>query len=140
MIMTDLAFFKIISVCGKRYKNQQGLRYHYEHHHDADPDAQTPAPSSQVATTQLDTPRVAAQTVSVSVEQPPADHVTGAKRKKGMPPSSYCDFCLGNTEVNKKSGSSGELISCADCGHSDRQCFVIFILTHFMPLVSFYAL
>ena len=119
MIMTDLAFFKIISVCGKRYKNQQGLRYHYEHHHDADPDAQTPAPSSQVATTQLETPRVAVQTVSVSVEQPPADHVTGAKRK-GMPPSSYCDFCLGNTEVNKKSGSSEELISCADCGRSGR--------------------
>lgn len=93
-------------ICGKRYKNQQGLRYHYEHHnHDLEEVAPPPQPAEVPVLHQ-------------SGDMPPADHVAGAKRKKGTPPSSYCDFCLGSAEVNKKSGSSEELISCSDCGRS----------------------
>ena len=33
-------------------------------------------------------------------------------------PSNYCDFCLGNQENNKKTGSAEELIGCAICGRS----------------------
>ena len=53
-----------------------------------------------------------------TVDVPPADHVSGAKRQKGMPPSSYCDFCLGSTDLNKKSGVAEKMVSCADCGRS----------------------
>ncbi|XP_065343504.1 zinc finger protein DPF3-like isoform X2 [Cloeon dipterum] len=33
-------------------------------------------------------------------------------------PSPYCDFCLGDANENKKTGSSEELVSCSDCGRS----------------------
>lgn len=33
-------------------------------------------------------------------------------------PSPYCDFCLGDTKENKKTGVPEELVSCSDCGRS----------------------
>lgn len=33
-------------------------------------------------------------------------------------PNNYCDFCLGGSNMNKKSGRPEELVSCADCGRS----------------------
>jgi zinc finger protein ubi-d4 len=33
-------------------------------------------------------------------------------------PSGYCDFCLGDRDNNKKTGSAEELIGCAECGRS----------------------
>ncbi|CAH1111494.1 unnamed protein product [Psylliodes chrysocephalus] len=33
-------------------------------------------------------------------------------------PNPYCDFCLGNSSENKKTGSQEELVSCCDCGRS----------------------
>ncbi|XP_065833455.1 zinc finger protein ubi-d4-like [Oscarella lobularis] len=33
-------------------------------------------------------------------------------------PNDYCDFCLGDSMMNKKTGRSELLISCADCGRS----------------------
>ena len=87
-------------ICGKRYKNNQGLRYHYEHYnHD------TGEESAAMITAEV-------SSEGIDPDQPPV------KRKKGSQPSSYCDFCLGDTEENKKSGSSEELISCSDCGRS----------------------
>ena len=38
--------------------------------------------------------------------------------KKPTTPSSYCDFCLGNSEINKKTRTSEEMISCHHCGRS----------------------
>lgn len=40
------------------------------------------------------------------------------KYKKPTTPSSYCDFCLGNSEINKKTRTSEEMISCHHCGRS----------------------
>jgi len=40
------------------------------------------------------------------------------KSKKPTTPSSYCDFCLGNSEINKKTRTSEEMISCHHCGRS----------------------
>ena len=37
-----------------------------------------------------------------------------ASRKAGK--NDYCDFCLGDADENKKTGTSEELVSCADCG------------------------
>ncbi|XP_042867288.1 zinc finger protein ubi-d4 A-like isoform X3 [Penaeus japonicus] len=33
-------------------------------------------------------------------------------------PSPYCDFCLGDAAMNKKTGEPEELVSCSDCGRS----------------------
>uniref|UniRef100_A0A8D2P5T2 Double PHD fingers 3 n=1 Tax=Zosterops lateralis melanops TaxID=1220523 RepID=A0A8D2P5T2_ZOSLA len=33
-------------------------------------------------------------------------------------PNNYCDFCLGGSNMNKKSGRPEELVSCSDCGRS----------------------
>lgn len=38
--------------------------------------------------------------------------------KKPTTPSSYCDFCLGNAEINKRTRASEEMISCHHCGRS----------------------
>lgn len=35
-------------------------------------------------------------------------------------PSPYCDFCLGDSRENKKTGGSEELVSCSDCGRSGK--------------------
>ncbi|KAK9881516.1 hypothetical protein WA026_016396 [Henosepilachna vigintioctopunctata] len=37
---------------------------------------------------------------------------------KGTGPNSYCDFCLGDSRENKKTGGPEELVSCSDCGRS----------------------
>uniref|UniRef100_A0A8C4KB49 Double PHD fingers 2 n=1 Tax=Dromaius novaehollandiae TaxID=8790 RepID=A0A8C4KB49_DRONO len=89
-------------ICGKRYKNRPGLSYHYAHSHlaeeegDDKDDSQPPTPVSQR-----------------SEEQ---------KSKKGPDglalPNNYCDFCLGDSKINKKTGQPEELVSCSDCGRS----------------------
>lgn len=33
-------------------------------------------------------------------------------------PNNYCDFCLGDSKINKKTGHPEELVSCSDCGRS----------------------
>lgn len=37
-----------------------------------------------------------------------------------VPPSPYCDFCLGDSTQNKKTGGVEELVSCHDCGRSGK--------------------
>lgn len=38
--------------------------------------------------------------------------------KGGSLPSTYCDFCLGDSIENKKTRMPEELVSCSDCGRS----------------------
>lgn len=35
-------------------------------------------------------------------------------------PNNYCDFCLGDSKINKKTGQPEELVSCSDCGRSGK--------------------
>lgn len=35
-------------------------------------------------------------------------------------PNNYCDFCLGDSSLNQKTGQSEELVSCSDCGRSGK--------------------
>ena len=95
--------FCVFVVCGKRYKNQQGLRYHYEHFNHDEEDADMNEDSQQSLPTSVSEPR--------------------PKRNKGPGPASpniYCDFCLGDSGENKKTGTAEKLISCADCGRSGK--------------------
>ncbi|XP_066574873.1 zinc finger protein ubi-d4 [Amia ocellicauda] len=89
-------------ICGKRYKNRPGLSYHYAHSHLADEEGEDKEDSE---------PRTPIPTRSE--EQ---------KSKKGPDglalPNNYCDFCLGDSKINHKTGQSEELVSCSDCGRS----------------------
>lgn len=44
-------------------------------------------------------------------------------------PNDYCDFCLGDSTLNQKTGQSEELVSCSDCGRSGTNSHVSFWLT-----------
>ncbi|XP_038821049.1 zinc finger protein ubi-d4-like isoform X2 [Salvelinus namaycush] len=90
-------------VCGKRYKNRPGLSYHYAHSHLAEeeggdkeePEVHTPTPPQ------------------------PEEPKTPKKGPDGLAiPNNYCDFCLGDSALNQKTGQSEELQSCSDCGRS----------------------
>lgn len=41
-------------------------------------------------------------------------------------PNDYCDFCLGDSTLNQKTGQSEELVSCSDCGRSGRNMSCVF--------------
>uniref|UniRef100_A0A8C8EKV7 D4, zinc and double PHD fingers family 2 n=1 Tax=Oncorhynchus tshawytscha TaxID=74940 RepID=A0A8C8EKV7_ONCTS len=90
-------------VCGKRYKNRPGLSYHYTHSHLAEeegedkeePEVHTPIPPQ------------------------PEEPKTPKKGPDGLAiPNNYCDFCLGDSALNQKTGQSEALQSCSDCGRS----------------------
>ncbi|XP_028658117.1 zinc finger protein ubi-d4 isoform X1 [Erpetoichthys calabaricus] len=89
-------------ICGKRYKNRPGLSYHYAHSHLADEEGEDKEDSE---------PRT-----------PVAPRLEEQKSKKGPDglalPNNYCDFCLGDSKINHKTGQAEELVSCSDCGRS----------------------
>lgn len=52
-------------------------------------------------------------------------HLSFSAAKKGPNglalPNDYCDFCLGDSTLNQKTGQSEELVSCSDCGRSGSE-------------------
>ncbi|XP_063058788.1 zinc finger protein ubi-d4 isoform X3 [Engraulis encrasicolus] len=90
-------------ICGKRYKNRPGLSYHYAHSHLAEEEGQDKEEEEPPTRTppQQDEPK------------------TAKKGPDGIAiPNNYCDFCLGDSSMNQKTGQSEELVSCSDCGRS----------------------
>ncbi|KAJ8290431.1 hypothetical protein GJAV_G00012790 [Gymnothorax javanicus] len=91
------------SVCGKRYKNRPGLSYHYAHTHLAEEEGEDERDSE-------------------AAQSPPAHCSDNHKPQKGLDgtiiPNNYCDFCLGDSGSNRKTGQAEELVSCSDCGRS----------------------
>ncbi|XP_072302387.1 zinc finger protein ubi-d4 isoform X2 [Eucyclogobius newberryi] len=89
-------------ICGKRYKNRPGLSYHYAHSHLVDEEGE------EKDDLDLEPPRPRAE-----------DHKTPKKGPDGIAlPNNYCDFCLGDSKTNHKTGQSEALVSCSDCGRS----------------------
>ena len=110
-------------VCGKRYKNGPGLKYHYTHYnHDQDGSSSETTegnpnslglPGSPMVESNIQ-PTVITSTVAITKES-----------NSGIAnPNDYCDFCLGDATKNKKTLMSEELLSCADCG----RCGELYIL------------
>ncbi|XP_037393790.1 zinc finger protein DPF3 isoform X2 [Pygocentrus nattereri] len=93
----------VCDICGKRYKNRPGLSYHYTHTHlaeeEGEEERETEIPQS-----------------------PPEHNPENHKPQKGpdgaIIPNDYCDFCLGDSGSNRKTGQAEELVSCSDCGRS----------------------
>uniref|UniRef100_A0A8V0ZH70 Double PHD fingers 3 n=1 Tax=Gallus gallus TaxID=9031 RepID=A0A8V0ZH70_CHICK len=94
----------VCDICGKRYKNRPGLSYHYAHTH--------------LASEEGDEAR------EQETRSSPVHRNENHKPQKGpdgvIIPNNYCDFCLGGSNMNKKSGRPEELVSCSDCGRSGR--------------------
>nr|XP_055042349.1 zinc finger protein DPF3 isoform X3 [Misgurnus anguillicaudatus] len=91
------------SVCGKRYKNRPGLSYHYAHTHLAEEEG-------------------GEEREPEIPQSPPVHHPENHKPQKGpdgaIIPNDYCDFCLGDSGSNRKTGQAEGLVSCSDCGRS----------------------
>ncbi|XP_031808440.1 zinc finger protein DPF3 isoform X3 [Sminthopsis crassicaudata] len=112
----------VCDICGKRYKNRPGLSYHYAHTHlaseegDEAREQETRSPpvhrneNHRHAETQMKSREVKVTEVASDRAQKGPDGT--------VIPNNYCDFCLGGSSMNKKSGRPEELVSCADCGRS----------------------
>nr|XP_022317133.1 zinc finger protein ubi-d4-like isoform X4 [Crassostrea virginica]XP_022317664.1 zinc finger protein ubi-d4-like isoform X4 [Crassostrea virginica] len=89
--------------CGARYKTRPGLQYHYNHFHNGMIEDETvPSPRPPV--------RASSRTAEKSGRS--------GMDKRDISANNYCDFCLGDSEENKKSNQPEELVSCSDCGRS----------------------
>ncbi|CAO2586831.1 Zinc finger protein DPF3 [Lemmus lemmus] len=102
----------VCDICGKRYKNRPGLSYHYAHTHLASEEGD--------------------EAQDQDTRSPPNHRNENHRPQKGpdgtVIPNNYCDFCLGGSNMNKKSGRPEELVSCADCGRSGHPTCLQFTL------------
>nr|XP_055042348.1 zinc finger protein DPF3 isoform X2 [Misgurnus anguillicaudatus] len=93
----------VCDICGKRYKNRPGLSYHYAHTHLAEEEG-------------------GEEREPEIPQSPPVHHPENHKPQKGpdgaIIPNDYCDFCLGDSGSNRKTGQAEGLVSCSDCGRS----------------------
>ncbi|XP_018583197.1 zinc finger protein DPF3 isoform X2 [Scleropages formosus] len=94
----------VCDICGKRYKNRPGLSYHYTHTHLADEEGEEDRDSE---------PSQSPPTYRSDSHKPAQKGPDGA-----VIPNNYCDFCLGDSGSNRKTGQAEELVSCSDCGRS----------------------
>ena len=123
-------FFHILLVCGRRYKNGPGLKYHYTHYNHEQEAGATHHEEPTIS--HPSTPATIVPVESPKVPSPPP-HQRGPGRPKKIPgsvtsPNNYCDFCLGDVYENKTTGFPEELLSCADCGRSGIDCFDVTFL------------
>ncbi|KAG8449481.1 hypothetical protein GDO86_016214 [Hymenochirus boettgeri] len=95
----------VCDICGKRYKNRPGLSYHYTHTHLADEEGSE--------SRDQDTRSPSSPSTIKNENQKSCKGTDGA-----ILSNNYCDFCLGDSSINKKSGHPEELVSCSDCGRS----------------------
>ncbi|TEA38162.1 hypothetical protein DBR06_SOUSAS5810114, partial [Sousa chinensis] len=119
----------VCDICGKRYKNRPGLSYHYAHTHlaseegDEAQDQETRSPPNHRNENHR-------REFPVSLTLDFLKNVSTAQKGPDgtVIPNNYCDFCLGGSNMNKKSGRPEELVSCADCGRSGHPTCLQFTL------------
>lgn len=119
-----------VVVCGKRYKNRPGLSYHYTHTHlaeeegeeEREPEIPQSPPENK---TQNHKRKLTASFVSVTMSClivnwifAGPDPVVQKGSDGAVIANDYCDFCLGDSGSNRKTGQAEDLVSCSDCGRS----------------------
>ncbi|XP_071268699.1 zinc finger protein DPF3-like isoform X1 [Salvelinus alpinus] len=97
------------SVCGKRYKNRPGLSYHYAHTHLAEEEGEEREEREEEMPPSPPPHRP---------DPDPDNHKPQRAADGSIIPNDYCDFCLGDSDSNRKTGQAEELVSCSDCGRS----------------------
>ncbi|XP_021931535.1 zinc finger protein ubi-d4-like isoform X6 [Zootermopsis nevadensis] len=80
--------------------------------------ASVPVPPVVVAQSSEDTTPTSVTTPGLEKKPEVLLPMPGSEEKERAAPSPYCDFCLGDSQENKKTGQSEELVSCSDCGRS----------------------
>ncbi|XP_067932149.1 zinc finger protein DPF3-like isoform X2 [Watersipora subatra] len=91
----------VCELCPAKYKTRSGLDQHITSTHGFSKEAQM---SEVPALERMLEPGVPAVVPQVA--------------PKEKMPNDYCDFCLGDASMNKKSKVPEEMVSCADCGRS----------------------
>ena len=92
----------IFLVCGRRYKTLSVLKAHRTTYH------------SQEAFSHVE-----------ERTEKKHDNEGGSVMKiRDAKPNGYCDFCLGDDNLNKKTNKPEKLVSCADCGRSGMWVYV----------------
>lgn len=98
--------------------------------HNPNPSDIEAIPEHKIPTTERGKTHFEDERGAISTQAPSSSGVmqTSMNFLKGQPgdknekprasPSPYCDFCLGDTKENKKTGFPEELVSCSDCGRS----------------------
>lgn len=95
-------------VCGRRYKTLSVLKAHRTTYH------------SQEAFSH----------VEERVEKKHDNEGGSVMKIRDAKPNGYCDFCLGDDNLNKKTNKPEKLVSCADCGRSGMQdTYLLIVLT-----------
>nr|XP_045624315.1 zinc finger protein ubi-d4-like isoform X2 [Procambarus clarkii] len=133
-------------LCGMRYKTRPGLTYHYAHSHKEEKEEEAkpkaPARDNEQILANDPTPDYlpvqaqasatphwgrrssstgqanAVPTMPQDITSPTDVALDKNVGKKKVSASPYCDFCLGDSSENKKTGTPENLVSCADCGRS----------------------
>ncbi|KAK8739073.1 hypothetical protein OTU49_003459 [Cherax quadricarinatus] len=103
------------------------------------------SPSAMIPTNGTPTPvsetLIEASPVSLTIpdvdQQQPSKPAKCHGEKSRAQPSPYCDFCLGDASLNKKTGEPEELVSCSDCGRSGHPTCLQFT-AHMMVSVRQY--
>ena len=137
------------SECNRYYKTQPALKAHITKYHGGSVNNNNSLTLPQAASTtslsdaisspphnevEKGTPKVisrrSSNSSSVSAE---GDVHNREKRSKGkLPPHRLCDFCLGDTTMNKKLGKPEKMVACCKCGRSGEQ--------HFQPVPQMQSL
>ena len=99
-------------VCHRRYKTSASLKAHTTQYHPGE--TTTPQPPPQ--------PPVAVRVPVTTTQPPPSDESTAqpSDPKRPAKRNPYCDFCLGDDTINKKTNKHERMVSCADCGRSGK--------------------
>ncbi|XP_022317131.1 zinc finger protein ubi-d4-like isoform X11 [Crassostrea virginica] len=103
--------------CGARYKTRPGLQYHYNHFHNGmieDETVPSPRPPVRASSRTAVLKSLVASSSGTVAEKSGRSGMD----KRDISANNYCDFCLGDSEENKKSNQPEELVSCSDCGRS----------------------
>ncbi|KPM11997.1 zinc finger protein DPF3-like protein [Sarcoptes scabiei] len=122
-------------LCGARYKTRPGLSYHYSHSHQetsngtlSSGNGSIPDEESSFFTSNNHnsaTKNSSQMGNNHSLKSSLSNHLSSLnsndkklKDSRRASPSNYCDFCLGDSNENKKTLEPEDLVSCSDCGRS----------------------
>ncbi|CAI8017840.1 Zinc finger protein DPF3 [Geodia barretti] len=119
----------LCKLCKRRYKTVASLKAHTTQYHGRDISASSsPAPQPIISVTApAATPPSLSSSTSAAAAVPPIPDekvpifLAPPPSLQGKPlakPNPICDFCLGDNNLNKKTGRTEKLVSCSDCGRS----------------------
>lgn len=126
---TDFSKLYICPHCSAKYKTKPGLQYHILHVHNENPPQPpsctlVPTPPGGFDDSRGDAdilkyaPPYRAEMASSDLKLPKSEKTPKQEPDQQQNVGKFCDFCLGDAEMNKKTLRPEQLVSCKDCGRS----------------------